>query len=164
MYCPYLTATDPTNHLAVPVQPLDNSSLQPLGPYQLATYTADSSGSLTTTSTYSNMPTTSVTTNSSLGSLTNISMSPSGQLLAVAGTQGLQVFHFNAADPITPYTSALITGQVDQIFWDNHDHLYAISQSAGKLFVLTVTPTSNSQAPGSPYTITSPANLVVLSQ
>jgi hypothetical protein len=164
MYCPYLTATDPTNHLAVPVQPLDNSSLQPVGPYQLATYTADSSGNLTTTSTYSNMPTTSVTTNSSLGSLTNISMSPSGQLLAVAGTLGLQVFHFNAANPITPYTSALITGQVDQIFWDNHDHLYAISQSAGKLFVLTVTPTSNSQAPGSPYTITSPANLVVLSQ
>ena len=54
MYCPYLTASDPTNHLAVPVQPLDNSSLQPVGPYQLATYTADSSGNLTTTSTYSN--------------------------------------------------------------------------------------------------------------
>ena len=85
-------------------------------------------------------------TNNSLNSLTNISMSPSDQLLAVAGTQGLPVFHFNAANPVAPYTSALVTGQVDPIFWDHPDHLYAISQSAGKLFVLTVTPTSNSQA------------------
>ncbi|HEY3618048.1 MAG TPA: hypothetical protein VGK96_14655, partial [Candidatus Sulfotelmatobacter sp.] len=104
LYCPYLTATDSTNHVAVAVQPFNNSSLQPVGPYQLATYTADSSGDLTTTSTYSNMPTTSVT-NTSDASLTNLSMSPSGELLAVAGTGGLQVFHFNGASPITPYTA-----------------------------------------------------------
>jgi hypothetical protein len=161
IYCPYLTATDSTNHVAVAVQPLDNSSLQPVGSYQLATYGADGSGKLTTTSTYSNMPTTSVT-NISDASLTCISMSPSGQLLAVAGTGGLQVFHFNGANPITSYTGPLTTDQVDKMFWDKDNHLYAISQSAGKLYVFTITPTVSSQASGSPYILTSPANIVAL--
>jgi hypothetical protein len=34
-------------------------------------------------------------------------MSPSGKLLAVAGTTGLQVFHFNGSNPIKPYTGLL---------------------------------------------------------
>ena len=163
IYCPYPPATDSANHVAVAVQPIDNSSLQPVGPYQLATYTADSSGNLTTTSTYSNMPTTSVTTTSD-ASLTYLSMSPSGDLLAVAGTGGLQVFHFNGASPITSYTGPLTTDQVDKVFWDKDNHLYAISQSANKLYVFTITPTMNGQAAGSPYTLTSPANIVVLAQ
>jgi hypothetical protein len=50
---------------------------------------------------------------------------------------------------------------VDQFFWDNSNHLYAISQSAGKLFVFTVTPTSATQAPGSPYNISHPQNIAV---
>ena len=161
-YCPFLTATDSTNHVAVAVQPID-SSLQSVGPYQLATYTADSSGKLTTTSTDSNMPTTSVT-NTSDASLTYLSMSPSGDLLAVAGTGGLQVFHFNGASPITPYTGPLTTDQVDKMFWDKDNHLYAISQSTGKLYVFTITPAVNGQAAGSPYAVTSPANIVVLAR
>jgi hypothetical protein len=91
-------------------------------------------------------------------------MSPSGQLLAVAGTGGLEIFHFNGANPITAYTGPLTTGQVDQMSWDNHGHLYAISQSAGKVFVFTITPTSYSQVSGSPYAIVSPQNLVVMPQ
>jgi hypothetical protein len=155
-YCPYLAAADTGDHVAIPVQPLDDASWQPVAPYQLASYTADSSGNLTTTSTYSNMPSISA------GFVRAIAMSPAGDLLAVAGTGGLQVFHFNGADPITPYTGLLLTDEVDQIFWDNDNHLYAIGQAAGKLLVFTVTPTMNSQAPGSPYTITSPTNVVVL--
>jgi hypothetical protein len=72
------------------------------------------------------------------------------------------VFHFNGADPITPYTGPLTTDEIDQMFWDNDNHLYAIGQTAGKLFVFTITPTSNSQSSGSPYTITNPGNIVVL--
>jgi hypothetical protein len=159
-YCPYLADTDTTNHLAIPVQPLAGSSWQPVGSYQLATYTADSSGNLTTNSTYSNMPTTLAATGTA-NSLTDVSMSPSGKLLAVAGNGGLQVFHFNGANPITHYTGLLYTAQVDQLFWDNDNHLYALSQSAGKLFVFTVTPTSYKQAHGSPYTITSPEYIAV---
>jgi WD40 repeat protein len=149
--------------VAVAVQPVDNTSLQPVGPYQLATYVADSSGNLTTTSTNSNMPTSAVT-NSASNSLTGIAISPSGSLLAVAGTGGLQVFHFNGANPITAYTGPLTNDEIDQISWDKNNHLYAISQSKGKLYVFTVSATTYSQASGSPYAITNPGNLVVLSQ
>lgn len=51
---------------------------------------------------------------------------------------------------------------VDQIAWDNGNNLYAISQSTNKLFVFAVTDTSVTQAPGSPYTITTPTAIVVL--
>jgi WD40 repeat protein len=159
-YCPYLADTDTTNHVAVPVQPLSGFSWQPAGAYQLATYTADNSGNLTTNSTYSNMPTTLAATGTA-NSLTDVAMSPSGKLLAVAGNGGLQVFHFNGANPVTHYTGLLYAAQVDQLFWDNDNHLYALSQTAGKLFVFTVTPTNYKQAPGSPYTITSPEYIAV---
>ncbi|MGB8733504.1 MAG: hypothetical protein WCC99_19795 [Candidatus Sulfotelmatobacter sp.] len=156
IYCPGLTAADTATHVAVAMQPLNNSSLQPDGSAQLATYTADSSGNLITASTYANMP------KVALASVAALSMSPSGKLLTVAGTGGLQVFHFNGIDPITRYTGLLTRDDVDQMFWDNDDHLYAVSQSAGKLFVFSVTPTSYSQAPGSPYVINSPQSIVVL--
>ena len=157
-YCPYLAASDTANHVAIPVQPLDAASWQPVAPYQLAVYTADSSGNLTTASTYSNMPSISA------GFVRALAMSPAGDLLAVGGTRGLQVFHFQGAGPITPYTGLLATDEVDQIFWDNDNHLYAIGQAAGKLFVFAVTPTSNSPAAGSPYSIASPTDIVVLPQ
>jgi hypothetical protein len=81
-------------------------------------------------------------------------------LLAVGGwsskssdpaAQGLQVFHFNGADPVTPYTKALTKSQIYQIRWDNNDHLYALGGPG--LYVYTITPTSIAEAPGSPYSI-----------
>jgi hypothetical protein len=154
-YCPYLATADPTNHVAISVQQLTGNWGQ-VGLPQLATYTADSAGNLTTASTFSNMPKTAVQ------AVTSIWMSPGGKLLAVGGTAGLQVFHFNGGKPITHYTGLLTAKEVDQFFWDNDHHLYAISRSAGKLFVFTITPTSVSQAPGSPYTIANPMNIIVL--
>jgi hypothetical protein len=103
-----------------------------------------------------NMPKTGVT------DVLDMSMAPSGALLAVSGTTGLQVLHFNGANPATLYTTLLSGVRVDQEFWDNANHLYAISNSAGKLYVFTVTPTTHSQAPGSPYAITVPENVIVL--
>jgi WD40 repeat protein len=157
-YCPYLSSTDLSNHVAVPVQPLNNSLFQPDGAYQLAVYTADSSGNLSTKSTYSNMPKVAV------GTVSSIAASPSGNLLAVAGTAGLQVYHFNGASPITHYTGMLSSDNISQIAWDNQNHLYAISPSSGKLFVFTVTTTKYGVASGSPYTITKPEALAVLSR
>ena len=155
-YCPYLAAADPTDHVAVPVQALNGSSFQPDGQPQIAVYTADSSGNLITASTSTNMPKTSVT------SVTAMSMAPSGKLLAVGGTTGLQVFHFNGASQVSHYTGLLTGKQIDQMFWDNANHLYAISRSAGKLYVFTVTPTSYSQAAGSPHSMTTPEAIIVL--
>jgi hypothetical protein len=153
-WCPSHTAADPTNHVAITMQAVDQN-FNPDGPPQLATYTADSSGNLSTTSTLENMPQTAV------GTVTDLKMAPSGKLLAVGGTAGLQVFHFNGSNPITQDTGLLANTPVDQFFWDKNNHLYAISQSAGKLFVFTVTPTSATQAPGSPYTIAHPQNIAV---
>jgi hypothetical protein len=153
-WCPSQTAADPANHVAISMQAVDQN-FNPDGPAQLATYTADNSGNLSTASTLQNMPQTAV------GTVTDIRMAPLGTLLAVAGTAGLQVFHFNGSNPITPGTGLLTSDPIDHAYWDNAGHLYAISQSAGKLYVFTVTLISTSQAPGSPYTISHPQNIAV---
>ncbi|HWY59412.1 MAG TPA: hypothetical protein VNZ03_33415 [Terriglobales bacterium] len=155
-YDPYGAASDLSNHVALSVVPFNGTTWQQDGPPQLATYTASASGNLSTKSTFSNMPSAAVKY------VTGIRMSPSGKLLAVAGLAGLQIFHFNGGHPITHYTGLLTKDEVDQIFWDNDNHLYAISRSASKVFVFTITPTSFSEAPGSPYTITNPQNITVL--
>ena len=153
-FCPSQTATDPTNHVAITLQAV-NQDFNPDGPPLLATYTADGSGNLSTKSTVANMPQTSV------GTVADLKMSPSGKLLAVGGTSGLQVFHFNGSSPITHDTGLLTKDSIDQFFWDNANHLYAISKTAGKLYVFTVTPTSATQAAGSPYTIGHPQYIIV---
>jgi hypothetical protein len=87
-------------------------------------------------------------------------MAPSGKLLAVAGTGGLQVFHFNGAAPATKYTGLLTSSEVDEIGWDNSNHLYAIGNAANKLWVFTVTPSSYSLT--AQYTVNGPIGIVVL--
>lgn len=157
-YWPGEAAADPTNHLAIVVEPYKATSTgyEQAGPEQLATYTAESDGSLTTTSTYENMPSVLV------GTIYGCWMSPSGEYLAVGGTSGLQLFHFNGANPITKFTGLITTDSINQLFWDNANHLYAISAKSGELFVFTVTTKGATQASGSPYAIATPSNLIVL--
>lgn len=154
-YCPWMAAADPTNHLAVAVQPYTNDWVKD-GPVQLASYTADDAGNLTTDSTYLNMPSVLV------GDVIHYWMSPSGRYLAVGGTGGLQIFHFHGANPMTKFTGLLTRKAIDQLWWDNAHHLYAISRSAQKLYVFTVTAKGARPAPGSPHSITNPVNLIVL--
>jgi hypothetical protein len=157
-YVPYLGAADPTNHVAfaeVPANPPGCAS----APVQLATYTANADGSLTTTSSYANMPTTSIRT------VYDMKMSPSGKLLAVAGQEGLQIFHFNGAAPITHYTGLLTKDPINEMFWDNANHLYAITgvfqSNVNRLHVYTITPKGYREAPGSPRTINGPQFIIV---
>jgi hypothetical protein len=154
-YLTYFAAADTTNHVAISMQPVSDSTFGVTGPTQLATYSVASSGMLSTSSTRTNMPAVAV------GSVNYLKTAPSGKLLAVAGTKGLQVFYYNGASPLKKFTGLLTTTPIDQIFWDNANHLFAISVSAGKLFVFTVTTTSASQAAGSPYSIGSPRNIIV---
>ena len=154
-YCPWYGAADPTNHLAVAMEPL-NSNWGQDGPWQLASYTADSSGNLTTSSTYSNMPSVLV------GTVYGYSMSPSGKFLAVGGSTGLQIFNFNGANPITQLTGLLSNAPITQISWDNSNHVYALSDLAGKLFVFTVTASGATPAPGSPHRAWGARDLTVL--
>ena len=157
-YIPYLGAADPTNHVAfaeIPANPPGCAA----APVQLATYTVNADGSLITTSSSANMPTTAIR------SVYDMKMSPSGKLLAVAGQEGLQVFHFNGAAPITHDTGLLTKDPINEMFWDNANHLYAITGVFGSkvnhLHVFTVTPTGYREAPGSPYTINGPQYLIV---
>lgn len=165
-FCPTAVAADTTNHLAMamegPFQAPGGSTH-----YQIASYTAnETNGNLTTSSTYKNMPSTSVAGVNSMNfsGVDTMEMSPSGKLLAVGGATGLQIFHFNGANPVTSYTGRLTTDEVNQVAWDNSNHLYAIAPYAGKLFVFTITSTSVTQAPGSPYNIYLPQTLAVLSK
>lgn len=155
-YCAYLAAADSANHIAIPLMPMSFSTMQPAGASQIAVYTAGTSGALTTTSTAANMPKTLA------GNINDVRISPAGNLIAVAGTSGLQVFHFNGASPITHFTGLVVSGGVDHVFWDNSNHLYAMSTSAGKLWVFTVTTSTAAQVAGSPYAVASPQNMAVL--
>ena len=155
-YCAYLSSADSANHIAIPLMPMSFSTMQPAGASQIAVYTAGTSGALTTTSTAANMPKTLV------GNINDVRISPAGNLIAVAGTSGLQILHFNGASPITHFTGLLVPGDVDHVFWDKANHLYAMSTSASRLWVFTVTTTGAAQVTGSPYTVTSPQNFAVL--
>jgi hypothetical protein len=163
-YTPGLTATDAANHVAIAEYPdfTMNGAPQPV---QLASYTADAKGNLSTNDTYATMPPTSITTP------LDLEISSSGSLLAVGGVGGLQVFHFNGASSITGFTSLLTADSISGMAWDNNNHLYAFtltgtaygknSVSPGKLHVFTVTDTAASEAPGSPYTIATPVAIAV---
>jgi hypothetical protein len=145
---PYLMTPDPTNHMAMSLL----GSFPP-NDFYLASYTADDAGNLTSTNTLADLPV-------ATGIPLRLNMSPSGEFLAVgsqpsgSSTGGLQVFYFNGAEPITPYSAMLTSVPIDQIHWDSDNHLYALSYSTDQLFVYTITPTTISEVPGSPYTIT----------
>jgi hypothetical protein len=144
-YCAFTSAPDPANNLAVGFFPGQS------GPTQLAVYTADSSGNLTTNSTAANMPNTAISVN-------RISVSPAGNLLAVCGG-GVQVFHFNGSNPITPYTKPLSLGCWD-LAWDKHNHLFAIE--GGRVKAWRITPKFWKAA--SPYRINGPTAITVVSK
>jgi len=102
-----------------------------------------------------------------------MNMSVSGQFLAVGGnatqfgeegtkTPGLQVFRFNGANPIVLYSNRLTSDPINEIHWDNTDHLYALSNSTHKLYVYSVTSSSITAAPGSPFTVPSSPNALAV--
>lgn len=158
IYCPYALASDPSNHLAFVLRQLHSTVDEgsPDGSYVLASYTADLNGNLTTKSTAVTMP--------ALASANfDLSISPSGKLMAAGGgSGGFQVFHFNGADPITKYTGVLHSSENFLEFgWDKSNHLYALSQNA--LHVYTATSTSVKELSGSPYSIPEASSVIVLS-
>ncbi len=153
-WCPYLAVADAHDHLVVPMYPAAESPL-PEASFALAIYSIGEDGTLTTTSTPENMPKTAA------GGLTDLAMAPSGKLVAVAGSRGLQVFRVDGASPVRAMPGLLTRQEVDQMFWDGHGHLYAISQAAGKLLVFNVDEDGWAPAPGSPYTVSGAQNIAV---
>ena len=154
IYYPDLTVANSKSNLAYLEQPANPPGCA-AGPLQIAVYTADANGNINTNSTYKDMPATLIK------SPYDMKMSPSGQLLAVAGQEGLQVFHFNGSNPVTHYTNLITKDPISQMFWDNNNHLYAISNTAGELLVFTITSTTHLKAQGLPYAIPGAQDIIV---
>ena len=90
-------------------------------------------------------------------------MSWSGKLLAVNQGPGLQIFHFNGSAPITQFSSLLLpTVNVSQMAWDANNHLYVVAGYPQVMYVYTVTPTSISEAAGSPFKLASGSGNVIV--
>jgi len=86
-------------------------------------------------STDSNMPTTSVTNNQDMW-ITDVAMSPPASFWQL---QEPVVYRYSTSMARTRsrhYTGLLTTDSVNQMFWDDDNHLYAISQSAGSCLSL----------------------------
>ena len=156
-YCPWLAASDGANHLAVSLTPINGSTFEQAGPPQLALYMVDDAGNLATISTSSNMPQVAGDT------VNDLEISPSGKFLAVGESSGLEVFNFDGENPITAFTGLLTNDAIDEVRWDGADHLYAISNSGGKLYVFSVNASGALAVSGSPYPVSSPTDLVVSS-
>jgi hypothetical protein len=140
-YTPYHPDASPAGNYVV-LQEYANDS----GMGQLGSFTVDSAGNLSSTNTPETMP-------NSPFYITGTTFSPSGNMFvtyadngANAGEgNGIQIYNFNGAAPLTPYTALLSGTPIDQVAWDNSNHLYAISKSDNELYVFTVTPTSVTQ-------------------
>jgi hypothetical protein len=160
-YVPFFVTTGPGRSIAAITA--TNSGPDDYGPEQIASYSVGGNGDISSSNTAAEMP----VVIGGDGSL--MSISPSAKLLAVAGfSSGLQIFHFNGTEPATKYSKELdASSGFSSIYWDDNNHLYALSFADGKkpgqLFVYTVTPTSLTEAPGSPHNISdSPQALVIV--
>jgi len=168
LFTPGLMATDGEDHLAVLGSWYDQNAGQYTDAWGLASYTVNpKTGALTSTNTWKELPS---PINTGVGAMR---MSPSGKILALAGEYGLQFFHFNGAAPITEFGGLKTKVEIDEIKWDNNNHLYALSNAynmysspngEAELFVFTVTPTSITEVPGSPFHIAGADGLVVVAK
>lgn len=146
-----VVGADTTNHLVVAFQASDANG-NPTWPIQLASFTINSDGSLTTTNSNAQMP----QAPSYVGTV-----SPDGTLIAMAGANnGIQLYNFNGANPITALGGALTTDSIRQLAWDSQNHLYALSNSQ-KVYVFNLTSSGATPAPGSPHSITNAWGLLV---
>ena len=147
---PWLITNDPTDHLAIAVFDSTNVNNGPgcgIGaPIQLASFTVDIDGNITSTNTWENMPT--------LSGATSLRLNKAGTVLAVATGPGVELFHFNGDQPITPFTGTLgATGSITKLDWDTSNHLYALNGPTGTLHIYNVTAAGATEAAGAPYTL-----------
>ena len=91
IYILAFAAADNSSHVAISMLAAKRPACDAGAKAQIGSFTADACGNLTTTNTFATMPT------SSIGGVTDLKVFPAGDLLAVGGAEGLQVFHFDGA-------------------------------------------------------------------
>jgi hypothetical protein len=149
-----LIGTDTTNHAVAFLSSLDSSGNHTSLPLRLVSFTIQADGTLTSTNSDSNMPTVSLAPGV-------VSVSPDGTLIAFDQPGGFQLFHFNGAAPLSAFSPLITTTeQIGQFAWDNHGHLYALS-NRGTLYVFSITAEGITQAQGSPYGIPGAQGLIL---
>jgi hypothetical protein len=162
-YCPEGAAADHANHFVIAMSPCTGDQFCS-GPIQLAVYTIDSSGNLTTSSTWQNMPTT-------VAEPGPYGFSPDDKYFAIAGYVGLDVFAWDSAGATLTHIATINNPQgtcspdangresctgisFGNLAWDANDHLY--TYLGNQLFVYAVTSSAVTPAPGSPYVVQNP--------
>lgn len=145
-------AADPYNDLVVAFQDFNFFTGQ-FVKTQLAVYTVDAFGNLTTTSTAANMASVDTFTR-------GLAMSPHGYYLAATGN-GLQIFLMHGAKQVTALTAPILSNiSMGRAFWDNKEHLYV--PAADSLYVFSVGTSGVKQVPGSPFHVQGATNVIVL--
>ena len=160
-YCPSGAAADSSGHLIVAVGSGPGNGMEPTGPWQLAVYTIDGAGNLSTTSTSANMPTVKV------GQPNTYILSPDNKYLAVGGQSGLQVFQYTATTgTITALGSGspISTDNVNRLAWDSGDRLYAVSIQGNSFAVYSVSSSGATPVAGSARSIQNPEDLTIVTQ
>lgn len=86
---------------------------------------------------------------------------PSGNFLALAGQNGIQMYQLAPGGTLVAVgTPQQTTASFNDVAWDHANHLYAISGST--LYVFNLANGALTQAPGSPYNVTVSGTLAVL--
>lgn len=150
-YCAGVNAVDPTDHVAIAFTIFNPSGddVEPGTPLGVYTVT----GTPTTTSTYENMPVTSVPVGT-------MSIDPTGSILAVGGQGGFQLYHFNGANPITQFSEQIETNDlIRNIGWDKGGHMYLLTDHS--IDIYNVNSTSYTEL--KPWELTAPLGMIVLS-
>lgn len=143
-----VTADPASNNLAMNMLYYDQNGTQYNKIETIAINT--SNGTLTSSSTFSNMPETAVE------NVSDLEISPSGKLLAVGGSNGIQIFNFNPSGQASADTGLISRAPITKMHWDNSNHLYAISNADNAIHVFTVTPSSAAEVAGSPWSVPHP--------
>lgn len=154
----YPDASPSSNYVVMQLYP--NSGGGDSGNPQLASYSVDAQGNLTTTNTSSNMPTPAL-----LGAYSTFSPDGSMFVLYAGGSgygSGIEIYNFNGPAPLTLKTRLLTGTPIDEVQWDTSNHMYAISTHTNTLYVYTVTSAGAVQNAALP--IGSPFSMVVVSQ
>lgn len=149
-YCPGASTVSPTSsQLAGVILP----ESQPGVNNKLSVYQINSDGTLTL------VPNSIMAT--SFAAINDIKFDPSGGFVAAATNAGVQMYRLTSGTLVAVGAPQDANTSFDAVQWDNSGHLYAISNSAQKLFVYSANQGTLSAAPGSPYSVTNPVGLAV---
>jgi hypothetical protein len=144
VYCPTGAAAWGSQHVVIAMQTTDD--ITPTGPYQLAVYTVNQNGSLTTTNTAASMPVANV------GTVNDYQFDPTHTWLAVGGTTGIEIFAFQNG-VLTPAGSYSMSGGAYEVRWDDAGHLMTFGTNPGDLYVFNVAKGVPTVGPGSPVSL-----------